>query len=71
MTVKELITRLLDEDMDSKVMLSTTDESMMTKTSTKTNNIVFEIEGIEDWGGSSYIYFTDWRKETANDDSND
>ena len=62
MKVKELIVRLLEEDMNSEVFVTTTDESRKGKTSTEKNNVVFGIEEVEHWGGSAYIVFTDWRK---------
>lgn len=62
MKVKELIVRLLEEDMNTEVFVATTDESRKDETSTEKNNVSFDIKEIEHWGGSAYIGFTDWRK---------
>lgn len=62
MKVKELIIRLLEEDMNAEVFVATTDESRKDKTSTEKNNVAFEIDEVEHWGGSPYISFMDWRK---------
>lgn len=48
MTVKELITRLLEEDMNAEVQV-------------QTQNFVFKIDNVEHWGGCPYLNFTDWR----------
>lgn len=61
MKVKELLIRLLEEDMDAEVYVATTDESRKDKTSTKKNNVVFDITEVEHWN-NVYIGFTDWRK---------
>lgn len=62
MTVKELITNLLEEDMNAEVMVATTDESRKDEYSTEKNNVIFKINEVEHWGNSAYIGFTDWRK---------
>jgi len=62
MKVKELIVKLLEEDMNAEVFVTTTDESRKGKTSTEKNNVMFNINEVEHWGGSAYIGFTDWRK---------
>lgn len=62
MKVKDLIIRLLEEDMNAEVFVATTDESRKDKKSTKKNNVMFDIEEVEHWGGSAYIGFVDWRK---------
>ena len=62
MKVKDLIIRLLDEDMDAEVRVATTDESRKTKTSKETNNVIFDITEVEHWGHSAFIGFIDWRK---------
>ena len=61
MKVKELIIRLLEEDLNADVFVATTDESRKDKTSTEKNNVVFDIDEVENWGGNAYIGFTDWR----------
>ena len=64
MKVKELITQLLEYDMNAEVRLTTTDTSRMMKFSPKKNNVVFDITGTEGWGrGSVDIAFEDWRQE--------
>ena len=62
MKVKELIARLLEEDMNAEVFVATTDESRKDKTSVEKNNVTFDIKEVEHWGCSVYIGFTDWRK---------
>lgn len=62
MKVKELIVRLLEEDMNADVFVATTDESRKDKTSTEKNNVIFDIKEVEHWGGSVHIGFEDWRK---------
>lgn len=57
MTVKDLITELLDKPMDAEIYLSTYDEQ-------KGNDVSFDITDIEKWiGGFVYINFTDWRND--------
>ena len=64
MKVKELITQLLEYDMNAEVRLTTTDESRMKEFSPKKNNVVFDITGTESWYGRSVdIAFDDWRQE--------
>ena len=63
MIVKELITRLLEEDMNAEVYIATTDESRKDETSTEKNNVIFDIKEVEHWGHNAYIGFTDWRSE--------
>ena len=54
MTVKDLITELLEIPMYSEVMLFTPENA--------TTNAAFNIDGVEKWrGGFAYIKFTDWR----------
>ncbi len=59
---KELIVRLLEEDMNAEVVVATTDESRKDETSVEKNNVIFGIEEVEHWGGGAYIGFTDWRR---------
>ena len=65
MKVKELITRLLEEDMNAEVFVATTDESRKDETSTEKNNVSFDITEVEHWGHNAYIGFIDWRSEEA------
>ena len=62
MKVKDLIIRLLEEDMNAEVFVATTDELLKDVTSKEKNNVVFDITEVEHWGGSAYIGFVDWRK---------
>lgn len=62
MKVKELLIRLLEENMDADVFVATTDESRKDETSTLRNNVSFDITEVEHWGRSAYIGFEDWRK---------
>lgn len=66
MKVKELIERLLEENMDAEVLVATTDESRRDETSTEKNNVAFNIKEVEHWCHSVYIGFTDWRKRGVN-----
>lgn len=61
MTVRELITRLLDEDMDAEVMLQTHDAEYEKKNDV--SGLCFHIDNVERWGGKPYINFTDWRNK--------
>lgn len=62
MKVKDLIIRLLEEDMNAEVFVATTDVSRKDEDSTEKNNVSFDIEEVEHWGRNAYIGFTDWRK---------
>ena len=53
MTVKELITRLLDEPMDAEVKL-------------ETSNNLFEITNVTQWASLALIQFKDWRDKKEN-----
>lgn len=68
MKVKELIIRLLEEDMDAEVYVATTDESRKDKTSTEKNNVIFSVNEVEHWGYNAYIGFTDWRDKAESED---
>ena len=65
MTVKELITRLLDEDMNEEVCIQTTDPKFV-DSHNKQGKIIFHIENVEHWNYQPFLKFTDWRVE--NDD---
>ena len=60
--MKELILRLLEENLDAEVFVATTDESRKKETSTEKNNVAFKIKEVERWCHRVYIGFTDWRK---------
>ena len=69
MTVKNLITRLLDEPMDAEIMLQTDYNNPVESHSTGcvrsvTSGVVFDIDYVERWANRILINFTDWRKET-------
>ena len=69
MTVKELITRLLDEPMDAEIMLCTDydkEEVIEDCGNVRVVNrgVIFHIDNIERWTNNRVnINFTDWRKE--------
>ena len=69
MTVKELITRLLDEPMDAEVMLCTDydkEEVIKDYGNVRVVNcgVIFDIDDIERWVIDRVnINFTDWRKD--------
>lgn len=54
MTVKELITRLLDKPMNAEVELVTDDSSRDCRVS-------FHVDSVEHWNYTAYIKFSDWR----------
>lgn len=68
MTVKELITRLLDERMDAVVMLCTDyDKEEVVKYCSNVRvvnrGVIFDIDEVERWANNRInINFTDWRK---------
>ena len=74
MTVKDLIIRLLDEPMDTEVMLQTdydkpVVESYHNNVRSVTSGVVFGIDSIEHWASNRiFINFADWRKESEVDD---
>ena len=68
MTVKELITRLLDEPMNAEIMLCTDydKEEIEDYGNVRVVNsgVVFDIDGIERWASNRInINFTDWRAD--------
>lgn len=77
MTVKDLITRLLDEPMDAEIMLQTDYDKPVETYSAEcvrcvTSGVVFDIDSVEHWASNRImINFTDWRKEREVDDSAD
>jgi hypothetical protein len=73
MTVKDLITRLLNEPMDAEIMLQTDYdkpvESYNNNVRSITSGIIFDIDSVERWASNRIlINFTDWRKEREVDD---
>lgn len=60
MTVKQLITRLLDEPMDAEVQVQYPKEHEDEYGTTK--GYLFEIDSVEHWGKMFLINFTDWRE---------
>lgn len=68
MTVKELITRLLDEPMDAEIMLCTDydkeEVEVYGEIRVVNRGVIFDIDEIEHWASDRvYINFTDWRKD--------
>lgn len=63
MKVKELIIKLLEEDMNEEVFVATTDESRKDDTSTEKYNVSFDITEVKHWLYNVYIGFTDWRSD--------
>ena len=69
MTVKDLITRLLDEPMDAEILLQTDYNNPVESHSTGcvrcvTSGVVFDIDSIEHWASNRIlINFTDWRED--------
>ena len=68
MTVKELITRLLDEPTNAEIMLCTDydKEEVEDYSNVRVVNrgVVFDIDGIERWASNRInINFTDWRAD--------
>lgn len=67
MTVKDLITRLLDEPMDAEIMLQTDCNNPVESHSTGcvrcvTSGVVFDIDSVKRWASNRiFINFTDWR----------
>ena len=61
MTVKELITMLLEEDMNTEVKLSINGD-FLDEQGEKISGYLFDIDNVEHWGGLCCINFTDYRK---------
>ena len=73
MTVKGLITRLLDEPMDAEILLQTdydkAVESYSNNVRSVTRGVVFDIDSIEHWASNRIlINFTDWREDGEADE---
>lgn len=73
MTVKNLITRLLDEPMDAEIMLQTDYDKQMesyhNNVRSVTRGVVFDIDSIEHWASNHImINFTDWREGAEEDE---
>lgn len=73
MTVKDLITMLLNEPMDAEIMLQTDYnnpvESYNNNVRSITSGVVFDIDSVEHWASNRIlINFTDWRKEREVDE---
>lgn len=56
MTVKELISMLLDEKMDAKVMIEVTKDG-------KETGKLFDIKNVTHWAYMPLLMVEDWRKE--------
>lgn len=73
MTVKDLITRLLDEPMNADVILQTDYDKPIESCSNNvrcvTSGVFFSIDSIEHWASNCIlINFTDWRKDGVTED---
>ena len=71
MTVKELITELLNYDMDREVCLladaDPEDSDYTGKVKVRCTGVNFQIDHVEPWGKDPQIYFKDWRHERMKD----
>lgn len=63
MTVREIITKLLDEPMDREVLLSYKKE-FVDEHGVKCNGYIFHIDGVR----NGEIMFTDWRDKKESED---
>lgn len=66
MTVKELIHRLLEEDMNTIVQLSIDDPHHDDIMHGECKGYVFDIDSVSHEFGECMIKFTDWRKKNEN-----
>lgn len=67
MTIKELITRLLDEPMDSEIVLHIAEEHTDSHVG-KVEGYFFYIDKVERWTNNmTFLTFTDWRKTTGDE----
>ncbi len=64
MKVKELITRLLDEYMDSEVSLQIKGK-FINEDGEEISGYCFRIDEVEHWNYGCYLNFTDWRKNNS------
>lgn len=62
MTVRELITKLLDEEMNAEIKIAL-DEKHTDKYGNKSLGYLFDIEQVRHWNGSAELVFVDYRKE--------
>lgn len=58
MTIKELITKLLDYDVNYEVLLLSDSDP-----EDESSGVLFHIEDVVPWGKQPQIYFKDWRHE--------
>ena len=68
MTVKDLITRLLDDPMEAEILLQTDYdkpvEAYSNNVRSVTRGVVFDIDSVEHWANNRIlINFTDWRED--------
>jgi len=61
MKVKELITKLLEENMESEVVIALDEEH--TDENGTSKGYAFEIDEVRHWNYSAEIVFTDWRNK--------
>lgn len=62
MTVRELITKLLDEEMNTEVRIAL-DDKHITKNGHEVSGYLFDIEQVRHWSGSAELVFVDYRKD--------
>ncbi len=60
MTVKELITRLLDENMDSEILLQTHDAKIENEEAV--SGVLFHVDDVEHHEAMVFLNFVDWRE---------
>lgn len=61
MTVKELITRLLDENMDSEILLQTHDAKI--ENEKEVSGVIFHVDDVEHFNEAMVLLnFVDWRE---------
>lgn len=60
MTVKELITTLLNEPMDAEVKISYP-KAHTDELGEMVSGYCFDIDYVDHWGGMAMLNFTDWR----------
>ena len=62
MTVKELITKLLDEEMNTEIRIAL-DDKHIDKNGNEVLGYLFDIEQVRHWNRSVELVFIDYRKE--------
>ena len=70
MRVKDLITRLLDEDMNAEVKLATQSYYEDKEGRMEVAELSFDIDKVEHWNYSAWLRFTDWRQSDDKERNN-